>query len=437
MIDELRGRIQAMNPEPNGDPSPDDLATVFALIEARRSSMTDADVREFRSPETPPSAWRRPVMAFAGMALLVLLLIGGTVLLVGGDDAPAPPATEAPPPTTQASPATTEGAAPTSSTSPAETTTTLPAADPVAGDLVSVEAVASGYQARIWDVAVGGPGLVAVGEVETPDDEYLDTGLPSRNAFVMVSPDGRTWERVDDLPATLGGDDWQQLDRVWGSPTGLIAEGTGSWFASTDGIAWTPVTDQDLSDAWDRHHQEGEAWFEFSAGGPGWVAALYRDKETGSHSCYFLYESRRCENPELQELLVSRDGLDWEFTTDSIDDLLGTRARIPTAPTPDEWNSGDSYYPWKLAWNEEHAVAVRYHADAMVGISLDGGETWLRVEPERFADERQLSYVSFGGETGIWTIDVVEFEGTYVIVGDAYYDAGVWILEWNDPKEEQ
>jgi len=426
-----------MNPEPIWDASPDELAAVFAAIEARRSPMTDRDERESRSPESPPRAWRRPVLAFSGMALLMLLLVGGGLVLVGGGEAPAPPATFAPPPTTQPSPATTEAAAPTTSTSPAETTTTPLAADPMAGDLVRVEPVASGFQARIWDVAIGGPGVVAVGEVETPDDEHLDTGLPSRDAFVMVSTDGRTWERVDDLPATLVGDDWQQLDRVWGSPTGLIAEGTGFWYSSTDGIAWTPVTDQNLYDAWDRHHQEGEAWFEFFEGGPGWVAALYRDSEMGASSCYFVYESRRCENPELAELLISRNGLDWEFTTDSVDDLLGPPAQVPTAPTPDEWNSGDSFHPWRVAWDEERAVAVRYHADAMVGISVDGGETWMQVEPERFADERRLSYVPFGGETGIWTIDVIEFEGTYVIVGDAYYDAGVWILEWNDGKDEQ
>ena len=40
MTDVLRDRLQAMNPEPLGDSSPDELAAVFAVIEARRSTMT-------------------------------------------------------------------------------------------------------------------------------------------------------------------------------------------------------------------------------------------------------------------------------------------------------------------------------------------------------------------------------------------------------------
>ena len=117
--------------------------------------------------------------------------------------------------------------------------------------------------------------------------------------------------------------------------------------------------------------------------------------------------------------------------TDSAENLIETPTEASAEPDDDEWESGDSGYPWRLAQDGERVVAVRYHADSMVGVSPDGGETWLRVDPDHFEGEGQLSYESFGGETGIWTIDVVQFGESFVIVGDAYHAAGVWILEWS------
>jgi len=443
MTDQLRDRLQAMNPEPDRESDPDELATVFAVIEARRSTVTVDKAHDTATPVPPSGRWRRPVAVFAGMAIVILLAIGAPVLLFGGGDAPTadtaatttPPTTvEAAPPTTAATnapPTTVEAAPPTTI---AEIAVPPPPPDSAAGGLVTVERVAAEYLdtmvdgGRIWDVALGGPGLVAVGEIETPDDEDSVLGGPSSDALVLVSADGRSWDRVDD-PEIFGGDDWDQLHAIWSSPSGLIAEGRDAeapyvdvvWYASVDGIDWTLITDEDLYDAWEREWRAGmqpgedDAEIEFFRGGPGWVAVIHHD-----------------EYSDPREVFVSSDGLEWEATTDSLDGLIEPPAEAPATPSHDEWGSGDSYYPWSLAWDNDRVVAVRYHADAMVGVSPDGGETWLRVDPDHFTDEGQLSYESFAGESGIWTIDVVQFGESFVIVGDAYNAAGVWILEWSE-----
>jgi hypothetical protein len=435
-------RIVRANPVPGDVVADDELvdsAALFSAIVSRRGAMADTGIDRQEPEDVVRTAWyRHPAFVMVAAAVAVVIVLGATPLLFRGSVAPtADPTPITPmPPTTEAAPATTEAPQAIASTTVAETITTVP--EFASADLVSVERVAAEYLnavldgGRIWDVTLGGPGLVAVGEVSTPDDEDSVWGGPSRDAIVLVSSDGRDWERVDD-PEVFGGDDWQQLERVWGSSTGLIAQGLDNWYASGDGTTWALITDNDLYNAWDRQYRYGDTWFEFHEGGPGWVAALYRDVGEFSWDCVD-YASRRCESPELQEVLVSSDGLEWESTADSLEGLVEPPTAFPATPDPDEWNSGDSNYPWNLAWDQERAVAVRFHEDARVGISSDGGETWLRVDPERFAGEEQLSYRSYGGETGIWTIDVIRFDDMYVIVGDAYFAAGVWILEWIDEE---
>jgi len=434
MTDDLGSRLKAMNPEPFGDPSPAELAAVFAVVEARRSTMTVDEARDTASTQRPVGVWRRRVVAFAGMALLMILVVGGAAVLYRSGDAPvadiAPTTTL--PPTTEPVPPTTDMVQPTPSTTVAETSTTT-IAEPTAIDLVSVERVTDDslekYGMRIWDLAVGGPGIVAVGEVETGGEAWMD-------AVVLVSSDGRSWDRVDD-PELFGGDGWDELHAVWSSPVGLIAQGRDSeatdgeivWYASTDGINWSLVTDEDLDKAWARESRIGDTWIEFLEGGPGWVAALYRDSDGAERSVNatmgcFGYPSRECENPVLLEVLVSSDGIDWETTTESLESLVDPRPQAPPGPGPTAWDSEDSGYPWNLAWDNDQVVAVRYHEQPKVGISTDGGETWLQVDPEAFGDDHLLI-----------TIEVLRFGDYYVIGGNSSTSAEVWILEWNEDED--
>lgn len=430
MTDDLRDRLRAMNPEPFGDRSPDELAAVFAVIEARRSTMTVDEARDAATAKEPAGAWRRPVVAFAGMALLVTLAVGGAALLFGGGDAPfaSTTPTTALPPSTEAVPPTTDTAQPTTPTTVAETPTTT-VVEPTAADLVSFERVTDDsldeFGMRIWDLALGGPGIVAVGEVNTPDDN-------SGDAVVLVSSNGRNWDRVDD-PELFGGDGWDELHAIWSSSVGLIAQGRDSqapypnvaWYTSTDGINWTLVTDEDLYRPWwEGEYGWGDTWIEFLEGGPGWVAALYGDSGNVTDSVTVTmgcvgYPSRECENPALQEVLVSSDGIEWETTTASLESLVDPRPQAPPGPGSTAWDSADSYYPWNMAQDEEQVVAVRYHAEPKVGVSPDGGETWLQVDPE-----------AFGGDHMQIAIDVVKFGDIYVIGGSSFTKAEVWILEW-------
>jgi hypothetical protein len=448
-VNETAERIMRANPVPGvvlADDEFVDSAALFAAIVSRRDAMTHTRTDKREAVTVARAPWyRRSAVVALSAALAILVAVGATALLFGrSGEAPADIApTTTLPPTTEAAPMPDDSTVSLTSTDVSDIRT-VP--EVTATDLVRIERVGVPYLdtvlggGRIWDVALGGPGLVAVGEVETPEDEDSVWGGPSRDAFVVVSSDGRSWERVDD-PEVFGGDDRDELHRVWGSSIGLIAQGIDAqaqyptvWYASDDGIEWSLITDEDLYDAWERQYRYGESWFEFSErelgeGEFGWVAALYRDVGEHKWDCSD-YPSRSCESPELQELLISDNGISWDLTDASIEDLAEPPREVLAAPSLDEWNSGDSGYLWNLASDGERIVAVRYWSDAMVGISTDSGRTWIHVDPGLFAGDEQDSYESFAGESGLWTVDVVRLDDVYVIVGDAYNAPGVWILEW-------
>jgi hypothetical protein len=136
--EELLQRLRDINPEPSTNSESDELAAVFATINARRSVVT-AEERSTTETTKRQQSWRRNAVAFMGVMAIVLLIIGGGVLLfgnaaeqvVGGE-----PTAEAPPPTQTVS--TTLA----TSTTTAPTTTTLAAStNPPAGLIVQEFAV--------------------------------------------------------------------------------------------------------------------------------------------------------------------------------------------------------------------------------------------------------------------------------------------------------
>lgn len=122
-------------------------------------------------------------------------------------------------------------------------------------------------------ITAGGPGLVAVGKSCPPEDPHCD-------AAVWTSPDGSAWARVPHEEDILG--DAAVNDVAVGSP-GLVAvgsarrgdRGVGAVWASPDGIVWTRVP----------HDEEvfggtGDAWIDsVTEGGPGLVAVGGRFRE--------------------------------------------------------------------------------------------------------------------------------------------------------------
>ena len=107
----------------------------------------------------------------------------------------------------------------------------------------------------ITSVTVAGPGLVAVGSVNADNEPDYGTG---GDAAVWTSVDGITWSRVPHDDAVFGGADKQWIDSVTVGGPGLVAVGTdgkGWWdyssglvaavWTSVDGIAWSRVPHDD------------------------------------------------------------------------------------------------------------------------------------------------------------------------------------------------
>jgi hypothetical protein len=115
-------------------------------------------------------------------------------------------------------------------------------------------------------VAVGGPGLVAVG------NDYADI---SADAAVWTSSDGLTWRRVPHDEAVFGGPGNQEMLGVAIGSPGLAAvgrddsgqDGDAAVWASADGLTWSRVSGVAVLGG--PLHQE---MLGVAAGGPGLVA---------------------------------------------------------------------------------------------------------------------------------------------------------------------
>ena len=97
----------------------------------------------------------------------------------------------------------------------------------------------AGHQ-HMFSVAVGGPGLVAVG---------VDGSAGDRDGAVWASPDGFSWTRIPDDNAALSGPGDQEMMSVTVGGPGLVAVGSdgsdgdfnAAVWTSVDGIVWTRV----------------------------------------------------------------------------------------------------------------------------------------------------------------------------------------------------
>jgi hypothetical protein len=108
----------------------------------------------------------------------------------------------------------------------------------------------------MWSVTVGGPGLVAVG-----GGAGIDIETPSQVAAVWTSVDGITWSRVPHDDTVFGStDNWPMLSVAAAGP-GLVAVGGHVMWTSVDGITWSrlpnddanPGTRRNVIDAGDRY----------------------------------------------------------------------------------------------------------------------------------------------------------------------------------------
>jgi hypothetical protein len=123
----------------------------------------------------------------------------------------------------------------------------------------------------MYDITVGGPGLVAVG------------GDADQGAVVWTSDDGLVWVRVPHDESIFGGGitfpfiglamvSVAAMDSVAAGEQDLVAVGGGVW-TSIDGVMWTRVTDRArlFESGPSRVIAEGPGYFLFSDGGV-WTA---------------------------------------------------------------------------------------------------------------------------------------------------------------------
>ena len=119
-------------------------------------------------------------------------------------------------------------------------------------------------------VAVGGPGLVAVGSDGNPVDGSV---------AVWTSTDGQVWQRIAHDEAVFGGEGKQSMRSVTSGGSGLVAVGddfsvplTGAVWTSTDGLSWQRVAHDDVVFGGGQ-----QSMLSVTSGGPG-LTAVGSDK---------------------------------------------------------------------------------------------------------------------------------------------------------------
>jgi hypothetical protein len=304
----------------------------------------------------------------------------------------------------------------------------------------------------IYGVAVGGPGLVAVGADDSAGEYDFD-------AAVWTSTDGTEWTRVPHVEAIFGGPEWQGMWAVASAPSGLVAVGYERmhWFAaiwhSADGLTWSRVA-------------ADEALF----GSPAYpeIRAIVAT-DSGFVAVGSVSPSGGSPGPAVW---VSLDGAVWtRVPADGIaqagatggremyavswsDGVLVAVGRDTTSGMAVVWRSGDDGWTWTrvrdadfggpgtfdLAYAEMHSVA-HYEGGVLAG-GLVVGQSWdaaVWTSPDGVTWARVAADDTVFGEAGDqYVSSVTAFEGGLVAVGydgstgDA--DAAVWVWSVGSPQ---
>jgi hypothetical protein len=279
------------------------------------------------------------------------------------------------------------------------------------------------YGAGMIDLAVGGPGLVAVGQMPGSGEEHV--------AAVWTSVDGLTWSRVPHDEAVFGGEDASELRSVTVGGPGLVAVGLvhpvvddvadGSIVQQpADAAVWTSVDGRN----WSRvsHDEEvfggegDQVMSDVIVGGSG-LLAVGHDHRGG-------YDLERDVWDEVGSAAVwtSVDGITWSriphdeaiFGGEFVQGMSSVTVGGPGLVAVGDdgfWHDGK----WGQIQGYEDATRV-----AAVWTSVDG-LTWSRVGH----DEEVL-----GGEGNQWMEDVMAAGAGVVAVGGDWSTAGHRAAVW-------
>jgi hypothetical protein len=279
-------RVRIANPFADlDDVDPAEFEMALAAIEDRWEFEDESP----RIPAARRPGWMRPALVAASAALLVILAIAVPALFLRGEEQSVTETTVTP-----------------------TTVTEAPLVAVPQLRWVRVEDQETLADGGINSVAVGGPGLVAVGQAaEVVEGASPDDDTPE-DAAVWVSTDGTVWERVVD-PSFAGEPETecreffvgsQEMTYVAAGPLGVVAVGrdacSSAVWVSEDALTWTEV----IADAWRSNPEAVQA---VTAGGPGWVAVGGDGRGNGG-------------------IWVSNDGLEWAAVSD--EDLLWADQRV-------------------------------------------------------------------------------------------------------------
>jgi len=235
---------------------------------------------------------------------------------------------------------------------------------------------------QMFDVTVGGPGLVAVGR----DGPVADG---EGNAAVWTSRDGFTWSRVAHDEAVFGGEGEQRMVSVTAGGSGLVAvgfdrpaeqgEGNAVVWTSPDGFVWSRVPHDEAVFGGDSR----QMMLSVTTGGPGLVAV-----GTDGYS-YLGNEDPHTERPdELATVALASDAAVWT----SPDGF--TWSRVPH--DEDVFATSGKQYP--AGAHEEQMLSVTAGGPGLVAVGFDSvddcgwdsavwtspdGLNWSRVPDER------------------------------------------------------
>ncbi len=351
---------------------------------------------------------RRRLLAAVAGAVAVLVL-GLSTILIRQTTPEAPPASQPSPTPTVVTPAPVP---PTPIEGSASDWSRIAHDEAVFGD------------ALMWSVAVGGPGLVAVGgesfwlygpEDIDPIDPLVWTDseyeVGNGDAVVWTSPDGITWSRLPNEIAVFGGDGEQQMLSVTAGGPGLVAVGfdggldnqgsDAAVWTSVDGIVWSRVPLNESVFGGDGQQR----MLSVTVGGPGLVAVGFDTTLDADRADAAVW--------------TSPDGITWSRVphVEAVFGGAGAQQMLSvTTGGPGLVAVGNDGY-------DDDEVVEKADWDAAVWTSPDG-ITWSRVPHDELV---------FGGDGQQRMLDVTAGGPGLVAVG---YEGGLYDQRWEAPDGE-
>lgn len=308
---------------------------------------------------------------------------------------------------------------------------------------------------ELWDVAYDGQRWVAVGNARTDD---------GRVGVVLVSEDGRSWERLPHDASVFAGDEWVSMDSVFVGGPGFVATGhDGDWsdnvdaavWLSEDGLSWERVRDDallgggELSGMWSVATHAGrlvgvgtasdhvnvrplvwtsddgsrwqridgspafgasddEATWTVTAGGPGLIAVGYgTDQEGDRHPIVWTSSDsdvwRRTELPGRHTELLR-----VAVTSDGLV-AVGRNREDPWGTTV--WTSEDGE-DWRARPTHGHTGEGELPVEVNQAIEIGSRKVAIgTVGPQGVDDEIRQGTVWISGEDGVWDASETRVSG--------------------------